>query len=188
MEWEKKVRLLTSIASDLQIIHSQGFIHRDLHSGNILLYNLYSAYIADLGLSALANIGSNDKVCGMLPYMAPEVLCSNAYSTASDVYSFGIIAYEIVSGIPIYHDIPHDIQLRRMIVFNNLRPIIPPSVPKLVQELIVKCWNAQPDKRPTSKDVFDTISMWNSDMFNDISTDIATQINSDETIENSLES
>ena len=53
LEWKKKLNLLLCIASDLQIIHSQNLIHRDLHSGNILQDNLYSAYIADLGLSIL---------------------------------------------------------------------------------------------------------------------------------------
>ncbi|RIB27379.1 kinase-like domain-containing protein [Gigaspora rosea] len=185
MEWEKKLLLLTSIASDLQKIHSQGLIHRDLHSGNILLRNLYSAYIADLGLSALVNIGSsNNQICGIPPYIAPEVLSNGnkEYSTASDVYSFGIIAYEVVSGLPVYHDIPHDINLLSAI-YNGLRPSIPQHVPKLVKELIIKCWDGQKDKRPTSEDIFNTLNMWDSSILSDTSTEMDTQISSDETVE-----
>ena len=48
MNWKDKLTLLHCITSDLQMIHSQGIIHRDLHSGNILQDNLHSAYIADL--------------------------------------------------------------------------------------------------------------------------------------------
>src|SRR5690349_2773581 len=88
MGWKKKMNLLNCIAYDLHIIHSQNFIHRDLHSKNILLVNFQSAYIVDLGLSKLANIGSNDKVYGILEYIAPEVLYNREYSMASDVYSF----------------------------------------------------------------------------------------------------
>src|SRR5438477_5106991 len=83
LEWKKKLNLLLCIASDLQIIHSQNLIHRDLHSGNILQDNLYSAYIADLGLSISANIALKDEVCGILPYIAPEVLYGNPYTVES---------------------------------------------------------------------------------------------------------
>ena len=94
MDWKDKLNLLQCIASDLQIIHSHDLIHRDLHSGNILLDSLNSAYIADLGLSITANIAlkSNpDGICGILPYISPEVLSNQPYTKASDIYSFGII-------------------------------------------------------------------------------------------------
>ena len=77
MEWKNKLTLLQYIASDLQIIHSQELIHRDLHSGNILQDYLNSAYIADLGLSISTNIALNAErygVYGMLPYITPEAL------------------------------------------------------------------------------------------------------------------
>ena len=97
--WEKKLNLLLCIASDLHIIHSQGLIHRDLHSGNILQDNLYSAYIADLGLSISANIALKKEesrgVYGVLPYIAPEVLYGNPYTIESDIYSLGIIMWEV---------------------------------------------------------------------------------------------
>ncbi|CAG8820023.1 12785_t:CDS:1, partial [Racocetra fulgida] len=107
-----------------------------------------SAYIADLGLSTLANIGSSDKVCGIMPYIAPEVLYKNEYSKASDVYSFAIIAYEIVSGHLAYYGIAHDVHLARNIYYHGLRPSIPTHIPKVIAELITECWDAQPDKRP----------------------------------------
>ncbi|CAG8844622.1 31683_t:CDS:1, partial [Racocetra persica] len=104
----------------------------------------------------------------------PEVLYNKKYSKASDVYSFGIIAYEIVSGIPAYNNITHDIKLQRN-VYNGSRPSIPEHVPKLVAELIIKCWDDQPNKRPTSKEIYDIISIWNNDMSDD-SSEIAAQI------------
>ena len=51
MKWEKKLNLLSCIISDLEAIHSQGYIHKDLHSGNVLQNDLNNAYIADLGLA-----------------------------------------------------------------------------------------------------------------------------------------
>ncbi|RIB18778.1 kinase-like domain-containing protein, partial [Gigaspora rosea] len=170
-----KLSLLECIAFDLKIIHSHKLIHRDLHSGNILLATFQSAYIADLGLSTMVNTKSNNKVYGILPYIAPEVLYNGIYKMESDVYSFGIIAYEIVSSLQAYNNIPHDIYLQRMI-YNGLRPRIPKHTPQLVTELIIKCWSAQPDQRPTSVEIYDIINTWNNDILNNRSTEIVTQI------------
>ncbi|CAG8623451.1 1960_t:CDS:2, partial [Ambispora leptoticha] len=71
IEWKDKLNLLQCIASDLQIIHSHNLIHRDLHSGNILLNSLKSAYIADLGLSITANIESKTKCWSKEPEKRP---------------------------------------------------------------------------------------------------------------------
>lgn len=83
MKMERQANLLLCIASDLQIIHSQGLIHQDLHNGNILQNTLYSAYIADLGLSIKTNvetkIGSGE-ICRGLSYIAPEIFDENPYT------------------------------------------------------------------------------------------------------------
>ncbi|CAG8604934.1 5433_t:CDS:2, partial [Racocetra fulgida] len=82
-----------------------------------------------------------------------------------------------------FNDIPHDIDLQRKIYYSGLRPSIPKYVPKLVFKLIVKCWNAQPDKRPTAKEICDTINSWNNDKSSEI---IAQIMKADETFENLL--
>ncbi|CAG8643916.1 655_t:CDS:1 [Racocetra fulgida] len=73
-------------------------------------------------------------------------------------------------------------------IYDGLRPIVPTNAPKLIKDLITKCWNDQPDKRPTSKEIFDIINTWNSNTLSDISTKIVKQISSDESNENILES
>jgi len=91
-------RLLTSysfknlcdVAKGLKDVHEKGLIHRDFHSGNILKGTLW--HITDLGLCRPANETDKGKVYGVLPYVAPEVLCGKPYSQTSDIYSFGIIA------------------------------------------------------------------------------------------------
>ena len=101
MDWKDKLNLLQCIASDLQIIHSHDLIHRDLHSGNILLNSFKSAYITDLGLSITANIAlksKSDKICGILPYIAPEDLNN---TKVYDIYSFVIIMWEILYDKPV---------------------------------------------------------------------------------------
>ncbi|CAG8461049.1 21767_t:CDS:2 [Racocetra persica] len=94
---------------------------------------------------------------------------------ASDVYSFGIIAYEIVSGLRAYHNAQYDFQLSRKIFYDGLRPDIPNHVPELVAKLIIKCWDIRPDKRPTSKEIYDTLNTWYNDILDDKPTEIVAQ-------------
>ncbi|RGB27956.1 kinase-like domain-containing protein [Rhizophagus diaphanus] len=111
MNWEHKLNILYKIAMGLKDIHNEGLIHHDFHCGNILNDSL-NAYITDLGLCQPVNVksyqNSNKKIYGVLPYVAPEVLRGKEYTQASDIYRYGIIAYEICTGFPPYYDIAHD--------------------------------------------------------------------------------
>src|SRR2546425_897193 len=90
MNWKDKFRALSDIAEGLNNIHKEGLIHQDLHSGNILNFNTYFG-ITDLGLCKPVNEKSEKNVY-------PEVLRGRDYTQASDVYSFGIIIYEVFNG------------------------------------------------------------------------------------------
>ncbi|RIB23380.1 kinase-like domain-containing protein [Gigaspora rosea] len=164
-----KLKLLNCIASDLQIIHSLRLIHRDLHSGNILQDNLSNAYIADLGLTTSTNIDLKeaDSVFGILPYIAPEVLEKTSYTTASDIYSFGMIMWEILYGIPIasFYNIVYNklfgSELQRKIVLDELRP--PIFAETYYVNLMKQCWDKEPERRPSATKIIQTISKWQSD-------------------------
>ena len=91
-----KLGLFYYIALGLKDIHNKGFIHKDLHSGNILRA-FDTCYITDLGLCKPADDQDEKKIHGVLPYVAPEVLRGKKYTQATDIYSFGILAYEILS-------------------------------------------------------------------------------------------
>ncbi|PKC02717.1 kinase-like protein [Rhizophagus irregularis] len=132
MYWIKKLDILRRIANGLEDIHSQGLIHHDFHCGNILNGDYNFTFITDLGLCRPANvIPSQDeykKMYGVLPYVAPEVLIGKEYTQESDIYGFGIIAYEVCTGLPPYHDIAHDkilaisisVYTSRLLDFKNL--------------------------------------------------------------------
>ncbi|RHZ84601.1 hypothetical protein Glove_79g30 [Diversispora epigaea] len=103
-----------------------------------------------------------ENIFGILPYIVPEVLSDDEeYTKAADVYSFGIIAYEIVTGFPPYPDIPHDKDLA-MKICNGLRLKIPFHILKLVARMIMRCWDARVAHRPTFKELFDELAFYTS--------------------------
>ena len=93
LTWNSKLFHLRYIINRLNEIHSEEFVHRDFHPGNILLLGSI-ANIADFGLTGPADIEkTNQKICGVLPYMSPEVLNGKPYTKAADIYSFGMNDY-----------------------------------------------------------------------------------------------
>ena len=154
---------LYRVANGIHAIHKKGFIHRDFHAGNILngTINIHErgCYITDLGLCRPAGETDKSKIYGVLPYIAPEVLCGKPYTQASDIYSLGIIAYEILTGLPVYHDIPHDESLVKRIC-QGLRPQFKIKIPLSFKNLIDQCWDADPLRRPTADQLYEFSSKW----------------------------
>jgi len=145
--WKNKVQITCYIISALDKIHYEKAIHRDLHSGNIL-YSVSSNefHISDLGFCGPAD-KPLEKIYGNLPYIAPEVIAGKEYTFASDIYSVGILMWEISSGQPPFINYEHDYYLAMNIV-NGIRPKIVPGTPLKYKSLMEQCWDADPSKRP----------------------------------------
>ena len=162
MDWKKKLDILRRIARGLNEIHDNKLIHHDFHCGNILSDNSFNPYITDLGLCQPANVktsqNENKKIYGVLPYVAPEVLRGKEYTQASDIYGFGVIAYEICTGLLLYHDIAHEEHLAIRIC-QGLRPRSNYKIPQLILDIIKQCWDADPLKRPKAKGLRELL--WN---------------------------
>ena len=94
----QKYIIIRKIADSLDEIHKRNIVHRDLHSGNIL-YNSRDILwrISDLGLSGPVDKPPNS-IYGNLPYIAPEVICGKIYTKKSDIYSMGILMWEVITG------------------------------------------------------------------------------------------
>src|SRR6185437_10011647 len=136
--------------SNLYRIHSKKYLHRDLHPGNILLKENYEAYITDLGLSKpLDEKEQDERIHGVLPYIAPELFQKIPYTKASDIYSFGIIMVEMTTGQRSFNNYKFDIDLAMMICY-GLRPKFGPGTPDCYVELTNQCMNSDPEKRPKS--------------------------------------
>ncbi|RIB17989.1 kinase-like domain-containing protein [Gigaspora rosea] len=154
-----KLDILRKTAEQLQKIHNQKIIHKDFHSGNILInkrnYGVF-ANINDFGISRQANEWTDKEVYGVIPYIAPEILKEEKFTTASDIYSFGMIMWEITSGQKPFSDRNHDANLI-IDICNGIRPPIIDGTPQPFIDLMIKCWENDPSKRPTAGMIKDII-------------------------------
>ena len=131
-------------------IHKRDYIHHDLHSGNIFSYSIYRSVIGDLGLcqQVIDRENNSNKVFGVVPYLAPEVLSQKSYTKESDIYSFGMIMWEFTTGKKPFHDRPHKHRLI-LDILKGERPQITDDTPEFYAELMKKCWDNDPENRPT---------------------------------------
>jgi serine/threonine protein kinase len=138
----------------LYSIHNKNFIHRDIHSGNILCSSTISL-IGDLGLSQPANYtSSNNEIYGVIPYIAPEIFKGVGFSKESDIYSFGMIMWELTTGCKPFANVEHDVNLIYEIL-DGKRPEITSDTPEYYANLMKKCWDSNPSKRPTIDEIFE---------------------------------
>ncbi|POG65119.1 kinase-like domain-containing protein [Rhizophagus irregularis DAOM 181602=DAOM 197198] len=157
--WEDKIKYLTGILMDLRNLHKLGYCHKDFHSGNILQTG--STFISDFGLSGPADEQkSDDKVVyGVMSYIAPEVLNGEPYTSSSDIYSLGVIMAELSSGKPPFYNKKYDLNLA-LAICNGLRPEFGKGTPEYYKKLAYKCMDANPNERPTTKELFNIFFFW----------------------------
>ncbi|GJW56557.1 serine/threonine-protein kinase HT1, partial [Tanacetum coccineum] len=138
----------------LSFLHSKKIVHRDVKTENMLLDANGTLKIADFGVARVEAQNPKDMTgkTGTLTYMAPEVIDGKPYDRKCDVYSFAICLWEIYCCAMPYED--HDFaKLSSAVVHKNLRPSIPKCCPSSFANIMKKCWNVNPEKRPQMVDV-----------------------------------
>lgn len=143
---QKQVAL--DITRGLYFLHSQKVLHRDMKTGNILINKEGRAKISDFGLSKVnyTGIQSIHKQADAIQYQSPESLQGKDYTEKSDIYSLGVVLWEIFTGKKLCVNIK-GIALTQAII-NGQREEIPREVPQIIKRLIEDCWQTDPDKRP----------------------------------------
>jgi len=127
-------------------------LHRDLKPSNVFIMSDGRAVVADFGLARFVAENGEELTgeTGTYIYMAPEVIKSQHYDNRADVFSFGVLLYEIATGIEPYQ--PHHstgIQIARSVADQALRPKIPDNLHPALSAIIEMCWQQDANERPS---------------------------------------
>jgi len=150
--WDLRLRMAIDVSRGMNYLHlsSPIIIHRDLKSHNLLLDDNWRVKIGDFGLAKLlhtADSYSEMTSCGTPAWTAPEVLRNERYTESVDVYSFGILMWELVT-----RDEPHKNTPPFQVVFavgnQGIRPTLPSSCPTEFGALLQECWSENARDRP----------------------------------------
>ncbi|KAA8542666.1 hypothetical protein F0562_023835 [Nyssa sinensis] len=142
------LKLALDIACGMQYLHSQGILHRDLKSENLLLGEDMCVKVADFGISCLeSQCGSPKGFTSTYRWMAPEMIKEKHHTKKVDVYSFGIVLWELFTALTPFDNMTPE-QAAFAVCQKNARPPLPSTCPMAFRHLINQCWSSNPDKRP----------------------------------------
>ena len=149
-------KIAMAVANAMMFIHSIGIIHRDLKPGNILIGEDFLPRICDFGLVRESNKPTPPTaVLGTPNWMAPEVIRGGNYTEKCDVFSYAMILFEMSTGIRPLANLSVS-EILNYYADDNFRPNFPdePEVPQPLRNLIERCWDNDPSKRPSFKKIF----------------------------------
>lgn len=149
------IKLSLGTAYGMNYLHTKNppLIHRDLKSANLLVDDSYNIKISDFGLCRVkAYSETMTGNCGTYQWMAPEILRNSYYNEKADVYSYGIVLWELISGECPYNGLD-GIQVAIGVLNDKIRPVIPLNCPLDYKELIIRCWSDDVNVRPSFSDI-----------------------------------
>ncbi|RIB24829.1 kinase-like domain-containing protein [Gigaspora rosea] len=153
--WNELINIAVEITCGLRYLHEKKICHRDLHSNNILI-NDGKILISDFGISKkMDSTTATSSVKGLPAYVEPRCYLypdeKIKRDEKSDIYSLGVVFWELTSGTPPFSDSSkHAIIIK---ISQEKREKIIPGTPIDYAKLYMRCWDSEPEKRPTSEEI-----------------------------------
>ncbi len=146
LRWKDSVHFVTQILMALEHAHEHGVIHRDIKSQNIMLLRDGTIKVMDFGIARFAreNIRSmDDRAIGSVHYISPEQACGEESDEKSDLYSVGVILYEMLTGrVPFDGDTPEQVAMKhihnRPVPIHDLAPDVPTGLCEIAEKAMQK--------------------------------------------------
>jgi predicted Ser/Thr protein kinase len=149
---DKALEIARGLCAGLAAAHDKGILHRDLKPGNVMIDGRGQVLLTDFGLAGIANeIAGNEVRNGTPLYMAPEQLAGKEVTVRSDIYSLGLLLYELFTGKPPFEAAT----LADLVRVRSSAPPLSPStlvrdMDPAVERVILRCLEADPAARPAS--------------------------------------
>ena len=156
LNWREALHFITQIVKALGHAHSRGIIHRDIKPHNIMVLRDGSVKVADFGIARVASGGHStltQEALGSVHYISPEQARGSHIDARSDLYSAGVVLYEMITGrLPFEGDTPVAVAIQHI----NSIPLSPreidPAIPEALEAITMKAMAPNPDNRYASAD------------------------------------
>ncbi|KAJ9673432.1 hypothetical protein PVL29_023163 [Vitis rotundifolia] len=151
------LKVAIDVSKGMNYLHQNDIIHRDLKAANLLMDENKVVKVADFGVARVqAQSGVMTAETGTYRWMAPEVIEHKPYDHKADVFSFGIVLWELLTGkLPYEHSTP--LQAAVGVVQKGLRPTIPSHTCPSLVKLIKRCWHQEPSLRPEFTEIMEIL-------------------------------
>ncbi|CAN6463935.1 unnamed protein product [Victoria cruziana] len=151
------LRVAIDVSKGMNYLHQNNIIHRDLKAANLLMDENEVVKVADFGVARVqSQSGVMTAETGTYRWMAPEVIEHKPYDHKADVFSFGIVLWELLTA-KLPYDYLTPLQAAVGVVQKGLRPTIPKNVNPKLAELLERCWQQDPTLRPDFSEIIEIL-------------------------------
>ncbi|GLT75297.1 hypothetical protein SLA2020_470310 [Shorea laevis] len=151
------LKVAIDVSKGMNYLHQNNIIHRDLKAANLLMDENEVVKVADFGVARVkAQSGVMTAETGTYRWMAPEVIEHKPYDHKADIFSFGILLWELLTG-KLPYEFLTPLQAAVGVVQKGLRPTIPKNTTPKLAELLERCWRQDPTLRPDFSEIIEIL-------------------------------